>query len=240
MKLTTSCELEAEFAASRSNLEDIYSFEGSPLTEQRPCQEHFQREGGRERESGISLFWPVGGRWVNGVGGCGGVGVGALQCDPHGGTEELLLSEHCLADCPHRLPVFFCFTLRCRSRAGDGAQSPDTPPKPHHPPPPSFHATTTLPPPGHTHIHAVQMAILTAQKTAPLCHPLPPGAFAIFFKQPLHSGWVAAVCTVLAGAVLTQTLCKANVSIRFRRFFELCVRGEGAGGKTRILLVFEI
>lgn len=47
----------------------------------------------------------------------------------------------------------------------------------------------------------VQMAILTAQKTAPLCHPLPPGAFAIFFNQPLHSGWVATVCTVLAGAV---------------------------------------
>lgn len=47
----------------------------------------------------------------------------------------------------------------------------------------------------------VQMAVLTAQKTAPLCHPLPPGAFAIFFNQPLHSGWVAAVCTVLAGSV---------------------------------------
>ena len=36
-----------------------------------------------------------------------------VQFAPHGGTEELLVSEHCLADCPRRLPVFFCFTVHC-------------------------------------------------------------------------------------------------------------------------------
>lgn len=37
----------------------------------------------------------------------------AVRFAPHGGTEVLLVSEHCLADCPHRLPVFFCFTVHC-------------------------------------------------------------------------------------------------------------------------------
>lgn len=36
-----------------------------------------------------------------------------VQCAPHGGTEELLVSEHCLADCPSRLPEFFCSTVHC-------------------------------------------------------------------------------------------------------------------------------
>lgn len=141
-----------------------------------------------------------------------GRGWGGLQCDPHGGTEELLVSEHCLADCPRRLPVFFLprSTLSEPSR-GRSAE-------PGHPPIPPPSPPVRPPPPGHTHIHAVQMAILTAQKTAPLCHPLPPGAFAIFFKQPLHSGWVAAVCTVLAGAVLTQTLCKGAFQSGFDAF----------------------
>lgn len=106
-----------------------------------------------------------------------------VQLSPHGGTEELLVSEHCLADCR----VFSVFTVHCllarrplapcrrRGEGGGGDVWSRTPP--------------------------VQMAVLTAQKTAPLCHPLPPGAFAIFFNQPLHSGWVAAVCTVLAGSV---------------------------------------
>lgn len=45
---------------------------------------------------------------------CGGGGVDeVVQFAPHGGTEELLVSEHCLADCPRRLPVFFCFTVHC-------------------------------------------------------------------------------------------------------------------------------
>lgn len=51
-------------------------------------------------------------------GGGGGISLeeGAderVQFAPHGRTEELLVSEHCLADCPRRLPVFFCFTVHC-------------------------------------------------------------------------------------------------------------------------------
>lgn len=79
------------------------------------------------------------------------------------------------------------------------------------------------------------MAILTAQKTAPLCHPLPPGAFAIFFNQPLHSGWVATVCTVLAGAVWLKRYAswtfQAGFSA-FRLFNELCAK--------RMSLIFAI
>lgn len=107
-------------------------------------------------------------------------GGGVVQFVPHGATEELLERDHCSADCARSLPVFSSFTVHClpvsRSVGGAGGRrvAPDPP---------------------------VQMAVLTAQKTAPRCHPLPPGAFAIFFNQPLHSGWVAAVCTVLAGAV---------------------------------------
>lgn len=122
-----------------------------------------------------------------GISGCElelGGGEEGVQFSPHGGTEVLLVSGYCLADCPHRLPVFFCFTVHCLPIV---SVAPD----PHHR---SHHRHSPLPSP-------VQMAILTAQKTAPLCHPLPPGAFAIFFNQPLHSGWVATVCTVLAGAV---------------------------------------
>lgn len=36
-----------------------------------------------------------------------------VQFAPHGRTEVLLVSEHCLADCRRRLPVFFCFTVHC-------------------------------------------------------------------------------------------------------------------------------
>lgn len=36
-----------------------------------------------------------------------------VQFATHGRTEVLLVSEHCLADCPRRLPVFFCFTVHC-------------------------------------------------------------------------------------------------------------------------------
>lgn len=120
-----------------------------------------------------------------------------VQFAPHGGTEVLLVSEHCLADCPHRLPVFFCFTVHClpvsRSVVEAGDKCGAGPP-------------------------LVQMAILTAQKTAPLCHPLPPGAFAIFFNQPLHSGWVATVCTVLAGAVWLKRYASWTFQAGFCRF----------------------
>lgn len=56
-------------------------------------------EGG----GGIYFSLEGGGEWVDEV----------VQFAPHGGTEELLVSEHCLADCPRCLPVFFCFTVHC-------------------------------------------------------------------------------------------------------------------------------
>lgn len=43
----------------------------------------------------------------------GRLGDEGVQFAPHGRTEVLLVSEHCLADCPRRLPVFFCFTVHC-------------------------------------------------------------------------------------------------------------------------------
>lgn len=80
----------------------------------------------------------------------------ALQCDPHGGTEELLVSEHCLADCPRRLPVFFRFTLHCRRPSAEGrsrgrSAEPGPPPHYHHhhpPPPPETHTHGAN---GHSH-----------------------------------------------------------------------------------------
>lgn len=151
----------------------------------------------------------------------GGAVDKTVQCAPHGGTEELLVSEHCLADCRRRLPVFFCFTVHCLPVSHSVVEAGDE-------------VWSRTPP--------VQMAILTAQKTAPLCHPLPPGAFAIFFNQPLHSGWVATVCTVLAGAVWLKRYASWTFQSGFdafsTSFFFLMNYAQGEGKKkTRMLLV---
>lgn len=52
--------------------------------------------------------------WRRDLRGWCGEGVDeVVQFVPHGRTEVVLLSDHCLADCHLRLPVFFCFTVHC-------------------------------------------------------------------------------------------------------------------------------
>ena len=141
---------------------------------------------------------------VGGGGGWGGVKKG-VQFAPHGGTEVLLVSGHCLADCPRRLPVFFCFTVHCLppvSRSAVGA-GPPLPPH-HHPPPPPPPPLSSPLPGANGHSHSPED-----------CSSLPPTPTwcLCYFLQPTTSFWLGRHRLSCAGRRrLTQTLRKPNAS----------------------------
>lgn len=124
-----------------------------------------------------------------------------VQFAPHGGTEELLVSEHCLADCPRRLPVFFCFTVHClpvsRSVVEAGDKCGAGPPRCKWP----FSQPRRL--------------LLSATHS----HLVP-----LLFSSTNHfilAGSLPSVLCCAGRRRLTQTLCKLNVSSRFLRFRHL-------------------
>lgn len=104
----------------------MYSFEGGPVTERRPCQEHFQWEGGRAREWDFSLLASGG---AVGKPGGGGAPVRSTWRNRRALAERALFSR--LSSSPSSLLLLHS-TLPSRGRSAE----------PGHFPP----ATTTLPP----------------------------------------------------------------------------------------------